>query len=464
MQQQPRLPLWFLVANWALIAGAFFWGISLGKRTETPTTLVAALPSPQMEALALVHREILRSHVDPQTADALLERAITAMVNGLDPYSRYVPPADVARYEEANTGHYQGIGAEFDAHGDAVVLHFPLAGGPAEQAGLRPGDLLLAVDGTPLDSAANRRRVVDLVRGPAGSDVQLRLQRDGAALEVTVRRGDVQRPCVKWAHLVQPEPAFAYLHLTDFHPGSAEQLLDAVAALHAATPLRGLILDLRWNGGGSLEECVAIARGFLRQGLVVSQQRRGSEIVERYEAKPETCRFPDLPLVVLVNESSASASEVLAGALQDHSRAAIVGVRTHGKAYVNTVYTWEDQPFRLKLTTGKYRTPNGRDIERHHRTEGAATDEIGGIPPDVVAPLDKEKKDAVLATLRASEPPAAYREAFARVAKQYGTVVHQPPRTGDDPQLQQALATLTTRAEAVAAAAAAAAGNGDKSK
>lgn len=453
MQQQPRLPLWFLVANWALIAGAFFWGISLGKRSETPATLVAALPAPQMEALALVHREILRSHVDPQAADALLERAITAMVHGLDPYSRYVPPAEVPRYEEANTGHYQGIGAEFDVHGDVVVLHFPLAGGPAEQAGLLPGDLLLAVDGTPLDSATNRRRVVDLVRGPAGSDVRLQLRRNATPLDVTVRRGDVQRPCVKWVHLLEPAKAFAYLHLTDFHPGSAEQLLGAVGALHAATPLRGLIVDLRWNGGGSLEECVAIARGFLREGLVVSQQRRGTEIVERYEANPETCRFPDLPLVVLVNEHSASASEVLAGALQDHSRAAIVGVRTHGKAYVNTVYTWQDQPFRLKLTTGKYRTPNGRDIERHHRAEGEAATEVGGIPPDVVATLADDQKEGVRATLRASEPPLAHRDAFARVAQQYGTAVNQPPRPGDDAQLQQALATLATRAEAGASGA-----------
>ncbi len=432
MQQQPRLPLWFLVANWALIAGAFWLGARLGQRGDVPAQLVRELPRAGVEALAVVHREILASHVDPQDAETLLDNAIKGMVSSLDPYSRYVPPSEVARYEEDNTGHYDGIGADFGTHGDEVVLHFPLAGGPAERAGLQPGDVLLAVDGTPIDGDAPRAHHVELVRGPSGTEVRLRVRRDTTELDVVVQRADVQRPCVKWVH----RPAagdFGYLHLTDFHPGAATQIAAAIGSLEAAGPLRGLVIDLRWNGGGSLEECVAIARAFLPSGLIVAQTRRDTEVVERYEANERDCRWPTLPLVLLVNERSASASEVLAGALQDHERAAIVGERTHGKAFVNTVYTWKDLAFRLKLTTGKYRTPKGRDIERHHHAKNPRDADAGGIPPDVPCTATADEKARVAAVLRASEPPAAWRAAVARSAPRLGVTGPAPPRAATDP-------------------------------
>lgn len=445
MQQQPRLPLWFLLANWALIAAAFWLGIQLGGGRY------AALPDAQRAALALVHREILQSHVDPQDPAELVERAIAAMVASLDPYSRYVPPREVARYEESNTGEYEGIGAEFGTYGDAVVLHFPLADGPAERAGLRPGDRLLAVDGTRLDSAASRARVVELVRGPAGSDVRLLLQRDAEPFEQVVRRGGVKKPCVRWAHRLPDHADLGYVHLTDFHPGAAGQLFATIDALRAAGPLRGLVLDLRTNRGGQLDECIAIARAFVPQGVIVSQHRRDGEIVELHEAKPEQCRYPELPLVLLVDGDSASASEVLAGALQDHARAAIVGQRTHGKAFVNTQYTWPDHEFRLKLTTGRYRTPKGRDIERHHRKDGEAPDGVGGIAPDVPVALTAAERIAALSALRATEPPAAWREAFAAAAARHGIPVPQPPAAGSDAQLAKAVATLHARAGTAAA-------------
>ena len=156
---------------------------------------------------------------------------------------------------------------------------------------------------------------------------------------------------------------------------------------------------------------------------------RQSEGVERYEATPEHCRFPDLPLVVLVNEVSASASEVLAGALQDHARAAIVGQRTYGKGYVNTVYSWAHYDFRLKLTTGAYLTPNGRNIDRWHRHDGATGTETGGIKTVLDQP----------------EPPAAYLEAFTALAATLRIRVPAPPQIAEDPQLAQAVATLRER-------------------
>jgi C-terminal peptidase prc len=304
--------------------------------------------------------------------------------------------------------------------------------------------VLLAVDDIALDTAERRLKVVELVRGKAGTDVRLRLRRNEATRDVVVRRGDVQRPCVKWTHRLASDTGLGYVHLTDFHPDSAAQLFAAIDSLQQDGPLLGLVLDLRWNGGGSLEECLKIARAFLRSGLIVSQQRRQDVVVERHEATPETCRYPDLPLVLLVNEHSASASEVLAGALQDHDRAAIVGVRTHGKAFVNTVYQWKGHDFRLKLTTGRYHTPNGRDIERHHNAaEGAA--ESGGIPPDVDAPVAAEAKTAILLALQQKECPARHRAAFAAIAPGYGVTVHGPPQPATDSQLAQAFSTLRQR-------------------
>lgn len=442
MEQQPRLPLWFLPANMALIAAAFFLGLLIGGRR------LASIPEPQRSALDLVHATVLRSHVDTHDAGALIDDAIAGMVRGLDPYSLYVPPSKVQRYEEATTGHYEGIGAEFHVYGDAVVLWFPLPGGPAEAAGLQPGDRLIAVDGKALDTEQLRLEVNGMVRGAAGTEVRLRLQRGDGEREVTVRRGDVQRACVKWAQLLDAEAGLGYVHLTDFHPGSSKQLLAAIASLQQQQPLRGLVLDLRFDSGGSFDECIRIARAFIAKGTIVTQQRRDD--AERHEARAEECTLPDLPLVVLVNQFSASASEVLAGALQDHGRAAIVGVRTHGKACVNTVYTWENLDFRLKLTTGRYRTPNGRDIERNFGApgDGKAT---GGIPPDIEVEVNQAQREALRQTLGNSEVPARWREPLAAAATQYQFTVPTPPTPADDAQLAAALTALRARAAAPAA-------------
>ena len=438
MQQHARLPLWFLIANMALVAAAFAFGNVLGGRR------VANLPEPQGSALDLVFHEILRSHIDSQDPHKLLDHAIAGMVKELDPYSRYVPPSEVAQYEELNTGHYEGIGVQMGADD---VIYYPQPGSPAERAGIQPGDRILAVDGQSLEST-DRRRISELVRGPAGTDVKLRLQRGSKTEEIVVQRGDVQKNCVKWAHLVVPEEQLGYVHLADFHPGCAKGLVDAITRLHGQNPLRGLVLDLRHDGGGSLDECLAIARSFLPSGLIVSQQRRDSEVVERYEAKPEHCRFPDLPLVVLVNEVSASASEVLAGALQDHARAAIVGQRTYGKGFVNTVYTWAKRDFRLKLTTGAYLTPKGRNIERRHKHVDPTGAETGGIEPDVTVAVTRLEREAIEKVLGDPEPPSAYLEAFTTVAAALRVRVPQPPQITEDPQLAQAVATLRDRAAA----------------
>lgn len=454
MQPQPRLPLWFLVANWALILLAFVLGVMLGGRRPVE------FPQPQGTALELVYQEILLHHVEPQEGSVLLDRAIGAMAGKLDEYSMYVPPSDVARYDEDSTGRYEGVGMRQVRHGDEIVVYYPFPGGPADRAGVRPGDRLVAVDGqrlADLPKDALEARTLELVRGPAGTEVRLRFARGADEVELTVPRGPVQQPSVKWAHLPDPAAGLGYLHVADFHVGVTKEVHAAIEALRASGPLRGLVIDLRFDGGGSLEECVALARAFQPTGTIVSTRRR-NEVVETHQAKAELCRYPDLPLVVLVNEHSASASEVFAGCLQDHGRAAIVGARTYGKGVVNTVYSWKDLPFRLKLTTAHYYTPNGRNIERRSlgkrngNGNGAAGGnqdaDGGGILPDVVVPADEAQRKALAATLRAFEVPPEHAEAFAAVAQGLAVPVPAPPRTDDDPQFARALAVLRDRVAA----------------
>ncbi|HEB53253.1 MAG TPA: PDZ domain-containing protein, partial [bacterium] len=223
MQQQPRpsLPLWFLIANWLLILAAFALGAYLGDRR------LHRLPEPQRSTLAIVFDEVLKSHIEPPDEHELLERAISGMVDGLDAYSRYIPPREVPRYEETTSGTYQGIGAKIVTHGEQVVVHFPFPGGPAAKAGLLPGDRVLAVDGNALDDADTRAHVVELVRGEQGTPVRLRIRRGDEEREIEVRRGSVLRPCVKWGRYVDPARGLGYLHLTGFHPTAAREVTAA---------------------------------------------------------------------------------------------------------------------------------------------------------------------------------------------------------------------------------------------
>lgn len=437
MQQQPRLPLWFLILNWALILTAFVLGSYLGGLRSN------ILPESQHSALEIVFQEVLDSHIEPPNKSELLERAIIGMVDGLDQYSRYIPPAEVATYDEHSTGNYQGIGAKMVTHDDAVVIHYPFPGSPAEKAGLLPGDRVVAVDGTQLAAAENRKNVVNLVRGPVNTTVTLSIDRDGKPIELEVSRGSVQRPCVKWTHFIDRDKGLGYLHLTGFHPTSGPQVIAAIKSLEQQGTLRGLILDLRHDGGGSLDQCLDICRAFLPSGIIATQKRRsGDDIV--YRTEPSKCFWPDLPLVVLVNEHSASASEVFSGALQDHRRAVIVGKRTHGKGYVNTIYSWENRKFKLKLTTGSYRTPNGRNIERNQATKVTSADkDEGGILPDIKVDVTSEQQQYIYGVLYNSlEPPKQFREEYTAVAKRYGFAVEQPPQADKDPQFAAAVVAL----------------------
>jgi hypothetical protein len=212
------------------------------------------------------------------------------------------------------------------------------------------------------------------------------------------------------------------------------------------------VLDLRFDLGGNLDEAIAIARMFVREGNLVSMRRRDSEVLERFDADATKCTFPDLPLVLLVNESSASASEVLAGALQDHGRARIVGEATYGKGVVNTIYEWKDLPFRLKLTTARYFTPKGRNLDRgRHRngdTARATSDATsaqasgGGVAPDRAAPLDGAVEESVRSALADFMVAARHRKAMVAWTSKRSLRAPGILSPNEDPQLTAALDEL----------------------
>jgi carboxyl-terminal processing protease len=432
-----RLPLWSLPLLVALIAVATALGLA-GRRGQ------GSLPAQDLELLRLVHARVLAEHVEAHGPGALVERAIAGMVRGLDRYSRFVPAAEVARFETATTGAYEGIGVQMAQGAAPPAVLFPHPGGPAERAGLRPGDRILAVDGTAIDATepdAAMAQARERIRGLAGTSVRLQVARGAAPpFEVTCERASVQLPSVRWTRLVDEGAGIGYAHLHAFQRASASELASELAWLRGQPGgLRALILDVRGNSGGLLDQSIALANRFLARGVIVTLRERGGRKTQ-HEAAPERCTEPDLPLVLLVDEHSASASEVLAGALQDHRRARIVGTRTFGKGMVQTIFRWQGHDARLKLTTSHYFTPSGRSLEGPRPADGGA--QTGGVVPDRLVELAPELRDRVRVLLadHGDFVPRPYRAAAAALAAELARPLREPAGPDEDAQLAAAVA------------------------
>jgi carboxyl-terminal processing protease len=291
---------------------------------------------------------------------AVFDGAIPGMLQTLDPHSTFFDPKAYAHLADEQQGKYYGVGMMIGAKGDKVVVISPVAGGPAYRAGIRPGDVIDAVDGksgatlTPSD-------VADLVRGPAGTTVRISIVRPDSAkpLEFTLIRAAIPQDSVDVHFLLRP--GIGYLHLASFNDNTVHELQQA---LDQFGPLKGLILDLRQDPGGLLNAAVGVADKFLPKGAVIVSQSGRSSPDHVYRAGHGN-EGQDYPMVVLVDEGTASAAEIVAGALQDHDRALVVGENTFGKGLVQTVYPLSDDTG-LALTTAKYYTPSGRLIQRNY--------------------------------------------------------------------------------------------------
>jgi len=344
-------------------------GVLASRRPDS-----ADLPWQDARLMAEVIERIKDEYVDPVDDHELMQHAIRGMVSGLDAHSAFLDEAEVEDLRIESEGNYSGIGIEVSYEDGLVVVVAPIEGSPAERAGLRTGDLIVAIDGRELRSAGLEESVAGM-RGKPGTVVRLTIERAGLEepVEYVIERAEIELHSVRWALL---EPGYGYLRVSQFIETTAGELESAMAALlgESGGALAGLVLDLRGNPGGVLEAGVEVADAFLDRGVIVTADGRAHDAHFRMEATPGDLA-DGAPIVVLVNGGSASAAEIVAGALKDHRRAVLVGRATFGKGSVQTVLPLSDGRA-IKLTTSRYFTPSGVSI--HER----------GIAPDVVLPRD----------------------------------------------------------------------------
>ena len=307
----------------------------------------------------------------------LVEDALRGMLGGLDRRSAYLDQAAVERLEAETDGRFGGIGIELGLVDDQFTVVAPMDDTPAARAGLAPGDRILALNREPL-AGKKLLEVVGLLRGPPGTDLHLTLARADARFEVSLTRAriEIQSVRIRWL-----APGYAYARIARFQRNTAKDFADAIAALQREDAIAGLVLDLRNNPGGVLGAAVDVADAFLEQGLIAFTEGRTPASRREFEVL-EGDLLRGAPVAVLINRGSASAAEIVAGALQDHGRAVLIGAETYGKGSVQAVLPLRGNRA-LKLTTAHYFTPEGRAIEGR------------GIVPDV--PADPADEEAMLA-------------------------------------------------------------------
>lgn len=363
------------LASRAVALGAFTLGALAGAAWASSSSVASAddgSPYGVMEQLSRVLVLIENEYVDTVDRERLLNGAIKGMVAELDPHSSYLPPRDFGVLRDDTRGEFAGIGVEVDFRNDRVTVISPIDGSPAARAGIRAGDSILSIDGASVQGK-NASDLVKLMRGAPGTSVRISVRRQGedAVLQFTLAREVIEVASVLGADL---EGQIAYLRIKQFQSKTPSELLDAIGRLRAAMgDIDGVVLDLRNNPGGLVAAASSVADEFLRSGTVYSTRHRG-QIMDEVQAGGSGV-LQEQPMIVLVNEFSASASELVAGALQDQRRATIVGARTFGKGSVQSII---DLPGGggLRLTTMRYYTPAGRAIQ------------VDGITPDVL--IDSE--------------------------------------------------------------------------
>ena len=330
------------------------------------------LPIAQLEAFGEIFDLVKEQYVRPVDDRKLLVDAIRGMVSGLDPHSDYLTVEDREELQEGTSGEFGGLGIEITAEDGIIRIITPLDDSPAYEAGLLPGDLVTRVDGESVrDMTATE--AAKRIRGLPGTPVTLTILREGeeGPIEFTIVRDIVEVASVKSELL---DPGFAHIRISRFQTHTGVRLAEEIRRMEEANdgPLSGAVLDLRNNPGGILSGAVAVADAFLDDGLIVYTQAREPSSREEYFAKPSDL-LGGVPIVALVNGGSASAAEIVAGALQDRRRAVVAGTPTFGKGSVQTILTLNDGSA-LKLTTSRYYTPSGHSIQAR------------GIIPDIELP------------------------------------------------------------------------------
>ncbi len=397
------------------------------KEARTP------LPLDELRTFTEVFSRIKSDYVESVEDKKLLGDAVQGMLAGLDPHSSYLDAESFKEVRIDTEGQFGGLGIEVTMENGFVKVVAPIEDTPAARGDVRTGDLIIRLDDKAV-KGMTLTEAVRLMRGKPGSEITLTVAREGATkpLKITLKRAVIKIQSVKSKLL---EPGYGYVRITQFQAGTEKGLNEAVKKLSAQNKdaLRGLVLDLRNNPGGVLNGAVGVSDAFLNKGLIVYTEGRVADSRLRFSATPGDI-LSGAPLVVLVNGGSASASEIVAGALQDHKRAVVMGTKTFGKGSVQTIVPVSNGSA-LKLTTARYFTPNGRSIQ------------AAGIVPDIVAEEAKvtkseageRLKEADLARhLENGDAPVSKEEKKDEKKKEPARVLAAP----DDYQLHEALNLL----------------------
>jgi carboxyl-terminal processing protease len=347
------------------------------------------LPLEELRAFSEIFGRIKSNYVEPVEDKELLQNAIRGMLSGLDPHSTYLDLKDFKELREGTTGEFGGLGIEVTMEDGFVKVVSPIDDTPAAEAGVLAGDLIIRLDDTPV-KGLDLSEAVNIMRGKPDSKLLLTIIRDGEdkPLKIELTRAIIKVKSVKQRLL---EPGYGYVRISTFASRTGSSLKEAISALKVENdgPLAGLVLDLRNNPGGLLDAAVEVSDTFISKGLIVYTEGRVKDSNQKFNAKPYDF-IKGAPLVVLVNGGSASASEIVAGALQDHDRAVIIGTKTFGKGSVQTVMPLTNETA-VKMTTARYYTPSGRSIQAE------------GIVPDI-------ELEAVKITTREAASITALRE------------------------------------------------------
>ncbi len=389
------------VAGW-LAVGAVAGALTTMQLQATARNGVAQLPLEELQQLAAVFGMVKTDYVEPVDEKKLIGDAISGMVAGLDPHSQYFDKKNYKEFREATTGRFIGIGIEMAMEEGLVKVVSPIEGSPAFRAGMKSGDLITKIDDT-IVKGLSVDQAVKRMRGEPGTKVVLTVLRksESRSFPVTIVREEIRTQSVRSKVI---EPGYAWLRVSQFQDRTVDDFARKLEEIYKAEPkLKGLVLDLRNDPGGLLEGAVAISAAFLPSDvLVVSTNGQLADSKQTFKASPSDYlrrggsdplrKLPEalknVPLIVLVNEGSASASEIVAGALQDHKRAIIMGAQTFGKGSVQTVRPLSPETA-LKITTARYYTPSGASIQAK------------GIVPDVM--LDETAEGNLFAALRTRE-------------------------------------------------------------
>ncbi|MBT9456154.1 MAG: S41 family peptidase [Burkholderiaceae bacterium] len=389
------------VAGWVAL-GAIAGALTTMQLPANGRTSLAPLPLEEMQQLAAVFGMVKSDYVEPVDEKKLINDAIAGMVAGLDPHSQFLDKKNFKEFQEGVTGKFIGVGIEIGMEDGLVKIVSPIEGSPAFRAGLKSGDLITKIDDT-MVKGLGIDQAVKRMRGEPNTKVSLTIFRksESRSFPITIVREEIRQQSVR-AKVV--EPGYAWLRVSQFQDRTVDDFVRKLEEIYKQEPkLKGLVLDLRNDPGGRLEGAVAISAAFLpADTVIVSSNGQVADSKAVFKATPKHYSFQDgsdplrklpaalksVPMVVLVNEGSASASEIVAGALQDHKRAIVMGAQTFGKGSVQTVRPLSAETA-LKITTARYYTPNGRSIQAK------------GIVPDVL--LDETAEGNVFAALRMRE-------------------------------------------------------------